>query len=216
MGDGLAIIEEFALQTAGHQQGLTHLEGDVAVTQGDDHLVVAVGADALHFGQSVTRNHKREGIHAKFSDKSFSSQGQAVAVHRHQGQGGVLHLEEGAGVDRSGLVGAHGKEHLGEHGPEGGLGQGDGTAVVHGGQLGKFVGGAAHDVKRGGSTGNVDGISLGGHGDHVVGQLSDDLTKQSCRQNQRTGLGDLGVHPGDDAGFQIVSRQAQTFGGGLH
>src|SRR5699024_527579 len=112
------------------------------------------------------------------------AEGQPETVHRNDGKAVVVGLKEGAGVDRPAFVVADGKNGLGNHGFQLGLGQEQGILVLHRGQFGKFLGIGAQNVEFAGATGDVYHILVGLKGNDVVGQLSDDLAEQPGSQHQ--------------------------------
>lgn len=102
-------------------------------------------------------------------------------------------------MHRAALVVADGEQGLADHGAQGGLGQGEGVLLVHGGQLGELLRVAAQDIELGQAALDVDHIALGGEDHHVVGHLADDLAEEPGGQDQRAPLGDLGGDGGLDA-----------------
>ena len=141
------------------------------------------------------------------------AESQPEAVHRHHGEAVFVGLEEGAGVDRAALVVADGKNGLGNHGFQLGLGQGEGVLIFHRGQLGELLRVGAQDVELTGSTGDVDHIVVGLEGDDVVRQLPDDLAEEPGGQHQGAGFADVGRNNGADAGVQIVAGEPQLLSG---
>ena len=115
-GDGLAVGQEFALQPAGHQHGVPHLEHHVAGALGDGGRLVHVAANFFHFGQGRAGHYEREGLRSLLLVDGLVAEGQAVAVHRHDGQPLAVHLKQGAGVDGAAFVVADGEKGLADHG----------------------------------------------------------------------------------------------------
>ena len=112
-------------------------------------------------------------------------------------------------MHRAALVVADGEQGLADHRAQGGLGQGEGVLLVHGGQLGELLRVAAHNIELGQAALDVDHIALGGEDHHVVGHLADDLAEEPGGQDQRAPLGDLGGDGGLDARLQIIAGETQ-------
>ena len=69
----------------------------------------------FHLTQGGTGNYKGEGLRPLGSFHSLPAQRQTVAVHRHQGQAGLVHFKEGTGVDGAALIVTDGEQGLGDH-----------------------------------------------------------------------------------------------------
>ena len=141
------------------------------------------------------------------------AEGQPVAVHADHGEAVGPHLKEGAGVDGPGLVVADGEDGLADHGPQLVPGNGEAVLVLHGGQLGEVLGIGGQDVELAHAAGDVHQVAVGGEGDHVVGELADDLAEEPGGQHQAAGPVDLGGDHGADAGLQVVAGEAELLAG---
>ena len=117
-------------------------------------------------------------------------------------------------MHRPALVGADGEQGLGDHGPQHGLGQGQGVLLVHLGQLGELLRVGGQDIELGQAALDVHVIAVGDEGDHVIGHFPHDLRKKPGGQHQRARLPDLSGDSGLDACLQIIAGQAQG-GAGL-
>ena len=141
------------------------------------------------------------------------AEGQAVAVHRHDGETVAVHFKQGAGVDGAAFVVADGKEGLGDHGLELRLWQNQGVLVFYGRQLGELLGIGAQDVELAHAALDVDHIVFRLEGDDIVGQLADNLAEQACAQHQSAFLPDVGRDNGADASLQVVAGEAEVAAG---
>ena len=137
-GDGVAVGEEIPLQPAADQHRVPGLEQDMPGALGDGNALLP-GTDPLHLTEGGAGHHEGEGLRAPFFLHRLMAQGQAVPVHRYDGQPAAVHLKEGAGMDGPALVVADSEEGLGDHGPKRRLADGQGILLIHGGQLGELL-----------------------------------------------------------------------------
>ena len=115
-------------------------------------------------------------------------------------------------MDRAALVVADSEQGLSDHGPEGLFRDGQGVLILHGGQLGKVLGVDAHEVEFTHAAGdvNLQGLFLKEQG--VVGHLSDDLAEETGGEDHGTGLGDIGLDGGADAGLLVIAGEEDGAG----
>ena len=208
-GDGIAVIQKFALQTAADQLGGAGLEHQVALALNDGHEIVAVLADLLHLVEGGAGGHEPESA-AVDALQRLPPQGQTEAVYGHHGQALLVDLKEGAGVDGTGLVGGNGEAGLVDHGLQGPLLDSHRVLVVHLRQLRVVLGGQAHDLEAGVAAGQAHHIFLIRRKHHqIVRQLPDDLTEQAGVEDDAALLVNLGLKGGADTGLHIVARHGQ-------
>ena len=137
-------------------------------------------------------------------------QGQTEAVYGHHGQALLVDLEEGAGVDGTGLVGGDGEAGLVDHGLQGPLLDSHRVLVVHLRQLRVVLGGQAHDLEAGVAAGQAHHIFLIRRKHHqIVRQLPDDLTEQAGVEDDAALLVNLSLEGRADTGLHIVARHGQ-------
>ena len=87
---------------------------------------------------------------------------------------------------------------------------GDGELVFHLGKIRVVGSGEAQDIKIGVAAAEMDHLFvIGGKGDHVVGHPANDITEQPGVEHDITAIGDIGGHPGADAGLHIVAGNGQ-------
>ena len=209
LGDGVAVIQEFTLQTAADELGILHLEHQMALALHHRQQRIGIGTDLLHLVESRSRRHEAERA-AVDTLQRLAAQRQTEAVHRHHGQPCVADLKQGAGMDGTGLVGGHRKAGLVDHGLHGPLLDGHGELVVHGGHLRIVVGGQTGQLEAGVAADHLDHIFLiGGENHDIIGKTADHLAEQTGIQDDASLLMDLGGDGGADTGLHIVARQRQ-------
>ena len=176
----------------------------------DDLHIFLPGTDLLHLAQGGAGHHEGELLLPLLVGHLLPAQGQPVAVHRHHRQAVPLHLEEGAGVDRPAFVVADGKEGLGDHGPQGGLSDGQGVLLLHGGQLRELLRVGAQDVELGQAALDIDRVALGGEDHHVVGHICGRSRTNSRADSTREPVSRISRRDGGpDAGLQVIAGQPQ-------
>ena len=136
--------------------------------------------------------------------------GQPVTVQRHNGQLVLFNGEQLTGVSGFFVVLAHGVEGFFDHAPQhtgldgqGMIGTGGGKVRIIGGAHGKNVK-FRHTALNGGVAGFV-GVDA-----HLAaGQTANHITQKLGRQNDLTGLANVGFDGGGDAHFQIIAGQRE-------
>ena len=209
-GDGVAIVQEFALQPAADQLGIARLEHQMALALCHGDHILGVGADLLHLVQGAARRHKLEGAAVDVLQR-FAPQRQTEAVHGHHGQPLVADLEQHAGMDGARLVQGHGEAGLVDHGLQRALLQRDGVLVVHLRHFRIVVGTQADHLEVRVAAGELH-VELLVRVEHhrVVGHTADHVAEQLGVQHDAAALADVGLHLGADAGLHVVARQAQA------
>ena len=142
------------------------------------------GADLFHLAEGGARHHEGEGEHPLAAVHRLVPKGEPVAVHRHDGQAALVHLEQGAGVDGAALVVAHREQGLGHHRAQHRLADGQPVLLLHRGQFGKFFRVRPQDVEFRQAALDIDHIVLRGEYHHVIRHLPDDLAKQPGGEDQ--------------------------------
>ena len=119
-------------------------------------------------------------------------------------------------MDRTALVGGHGKGGLLDHGPEDLLLDGKAVLVLHLGKLRVVRGGQTQDVEVGVAALEVDRqLGVGGKDDDVVGHPADDVAKEPGVEDDFPRLCDFRADFSPDAGLHVVAGDGQTGGCGL-
>ena len=205
--DELAVVREGALDEAGGEAHVAHLEGGVALAQAQgDRLGGAEQPGELVQG---ARGHQHGLALAQHVDARQVAHGQAVGVGGHQAQAVALGGHEHAGDDGSRVVVAGRPHHLAE-----GVGQGScvqGDLVGRGlGQPGEVVGGQEpHPELR--ATGADAGLLLTGVELHAPGlEGPHDVGGQARRDDAHAVLLAPDGHLHLDGQVEVAARQAQA------
>ena len=184
----------------------------MAPAQHDGDGVLGVAADALHLVQGAAGGH--EGEFAAGLLQGFPADGETEAVHRHHGEAAAADLEEGAGVDRAGLVGGDGEGALLDHLPEGPLLQDHELLVLHLREVGVVLGGEVGDVEAGVAAAEMDrALAVRDEGDDVIRHFADDVPEEAGVEDQLGFAAHLRVQLGADAGGHVVAGDGEAIAG---
>ena len=177
---------------------------------GKGHVLVGIRDDLFHFLQAPGGHHKAQ-LPARGLGGVEGSSCQAEAVHRHGGDGVVLHFKLHAVVDGPGLVVGHGKDGAADELFQLVLGDPYCLALQHVRKVRVVVG--AFRLNGKGSVAGADGHieAVVHHNRHIpLGKTPDNVAKQPGGEHTLSAVGNVGVHAVGDGGLHVKPGEAQT------
>ena len=140
--------------------------------------------------------------------------GQTEAIHSDGGDGGIGDLELHAGVDGAALIFRNGKQGAGNQLLQPVLGDPDGSALIHIGQLGVILGRFGGNGEGGvaGTDGDLEAV-VHHHGDGAFRQTADDIAEELGRQDAVAGVGDFSFDLISNGSFHIIAGEGQVVTG---
>ena len=113
-------------------------------------------------------------------------------------------------MDRTALIGGHGKGYFLDHGTQSLLLQGNCKFILHVGQLRIVRSRQAQNVEVGVAAGEMDHHAvISGEGHNVIGHTADDVAEKACVEHDVAAAQNIGRNFGADAGLHVVTGHSQ-------